>query len=366
VRKKPTPSGKKHLTAAKKPGTLLPLCPLPQYYNIWGVGGNIPIPPYLLQMTWDKDKNNIYEDDDIIVLLATDKKNPNETVKNCKRYGVGLTICIGNSSGKTFCYEDRWIKKTTVYFVWLKEIKKFILIDALPDGIFSYNNIGMKMDDGNLTDNFDIKDKVENIILKYPVLKMAFEKNIFKSIPLQVEEINFFQRLENASSIFDFKNLGDMLDCICLPSRVITEEEWELVLRYKYGKRLFKEFITTRSLKPFNYRDVPEFVLEYYPSLQHRYWNKVKNDAVINMRINILYVLTQHEKKSFSEFLKDNKNKTLQNNKLNPILFLKKFLFKLFGIKLQKHKQRLKNLLYSSNYKDSLGLLQGMIFLPCL
>jgi type I site-specific restriction endonuclease len=139
-----------------------------------------------------------------------------------------------------------------------------------------------------------------------------------------------------------------------------------LVLRYKYGKRLFKEFITTRSLKPFNYRDVPEFVLEYYPSLQHRYWNKVKNDAVINVRINILHVLTQHEKRSLSETLKNNKNKTLQNNKLNPILFLKKFLFKLFGIKLQKHKQRLKDLLYISNGKDFLGLLRGMIFLPCL
>ena len=302
-------------------------------------------------MNWDTNKNKIYEDDGIIVLLATDAKNPNQTVRNCKKFGANLNICICNSSGKSYCYNDRWKKNLTVHFVWLKNKKRFIIIDVYPDGGFSYNGIEIKKNwcfINEMNYNLDIKDTMENIVLKYPELKNAFKNNVFKSIPMQKEEIEFFKKLQNASSIFEFDSLNDRLDWICMPNKVITDEEWKLLLKDNWGKRLFKEFITTRALKPLRYMDAPDFVLEYYPSLKHRYWNKIKKDVLINMHTIRRNGMSRHEKIVLDEYFHKD-----PNNKLKPKNFFNKLLFKLFGIKTRNYDIYLKNLLLYSSAKSS-------------
>ena len=316
-------------------------------------------------MNWDTNKNKIYEDDDIIVLLATDTKNPNQTGRNCKKFGANLKICICNSSGKPYCYEDRWVKKLTVHFVWLKNKKRFIIVDVYPDGSFSYNGI----ESIGSSFNLDIKDTMEKIVLKYPELKNAFKNNVFKSIPIQKEENEFFKRLQNASSIFEFDSLNDRLDWICMPNKVIIDEQWKLLIKYNWGKRLFKEFITTRGLKPLKYMDVPDFVLEYYPSLKHRYWNRIKKDALINM--HMINRMSRHEKIALDEYFHNN-----PNNKLKPKHFFNKLLFKLFGIKTEKYKNYLKQLLFYISLKKTFlcmvlqnevnsGLLFYLSLIPC-
>jgi hypothetical protein len=245
---------------------------------------------------WSKDENACYEDEEIIVLQATDPSDPNATVKNCKKYGKGLNVCISTSTAKTECYKDRWLKKVTVYFVWLKKKSKFILVDATPNGRYQYNHITKINEDGRIyTCNHDERETSPNNIVKvYPELQKAFECKAFKYVEMQQAEINFFQRLENASSVLELKNFNDQLDYVAT-YKVVTEEEW-LKLNNEQGYRLFKEYISSRASRSPSERDVSQKVLDMFSGLSYRYWTKVKQDGLAFMEFADVQ-LSPHEKK---------------------------------------------------------------------
>jgi hypothetical protein len=246
------------------------------------------------KFTFYGDENIKYEDDDIIVILATDPTKPKPTIKNCKKYGKNTILCISNNSAKCNCYKDRWINKLTVYFVWIKQLNKFILIDRKPNNEIQYNNISNIDSNGKVLDcNFDIKTTEEDLIKQLPILNNAFKNKIFTYLELQTEEINFFKNIENADSILELKTLDDRLDYIAMPNKYVKEYEW-IILKTQNGHRLFKEYISSRGLKDSSVRDVSEKVLNIYSSLKKRYFKKVKSDAYCFQDTNI--VLTKHEK----------------------------------------------------------------------
>jgi hypothetical protein len=257
------------------------------------------------------DKNTKYEDENIIVILATDPTNPRQTIKNCKKYGKGTILCISNDCAKANCYKDRWLNKLTVYFVYIKKNNKFILIDRKPNNEIQYNIISDIDDNGNILHvNIDIESTEEEIIKKFPILSNAFKNKIFKYIELQEEEINFFKKIENVFSILNLKNFDDRLDYVAMPNKRVKEYEW-IILKNQNGNRLFKEFIASRLVKKSSDRDVSEKVLIKYSNLKNRYFKKVKADANILKDCNL--DLTKHEKMMLNNSDKNSSIKVLYN-----------------------------------------------------
>lgn len=317
------------------------------------------------------DKNTTYEDDQIIVFLATDPSSPKQTIKNCKFYGKGLGLCISESGAKTFCYKDRWIKKLTTYFVWLKKKHKFILIDSDPDGEYQYNNITIgKMAFGY--DNKDYSATKEELLQLFPETSEAFQKNVFKYIPLQKPELEFYERINSVKSILELKNIQDCLEYACMPGKTITLEEWK-ALPKKTAHRVFKEYILSTATRSVETRDVSRDVLNLFPSLEYRYWTKVKNNTKISIVLG--EKMSPHEYKvirdnpaEFSSFI--SKDFFEENEILAGTLyrFFKKVFGKIFAKKIlkiikldraflsktQKVKQYLQNKLYARLKAQSL------------
>lgn len=246
------------------------------------------------------DKNLTYEDDHVIVLLATDVKNPRQTVANCKKYGVGLLLCISDSSAKPFCYVDRWAKRLTVYFVWLKKHNKFILIDVKEDGTFQYNHVTSKDKNGNtIAANKDIPATLTELVEAFPEIKKAIDSNAFVYYPLSQDELAFFKRLDACKSVLELSSMEDRLDYCCMTNKTIKEAEF-FEMQYDESKRLFKEYILGRVLRDKNDRDVSENLLRFFPSLENRYWKKVQqNTRCILERQGAEFTL--HEQKAIDE-----------------------------------------------------------------
>ena len=139
------------------------------------------------------DDNMKYEDENVIVFLANNVNDPNQSVKNCIKYGKGSRLCISGSSARTSYHAYRWNHKLTTYFIWLKAENRYILVDAgEEDGEYQYNNV---------EENDDIEASKEDIIEEYPVLKKPFDAGVFVSIPIEGKELEFYTKFYNARSI---------------------------------------------------------------------------------------------------------------------------------------------------------------------
>ena len=248
-----------------------------------------------MSSTPSTDKNTVYEDEYILVFLAVDTTCPKQTIKNCKLYGKGLGICISESSAKTFCYRERWVRKLTTYFVWIKQEKKFVIIDAKLNGEFQYNNITKKLGEGiDGVDNKDHHVTKEELLKKFPFIENALNKNIFKSIDFQKKELEFFEKINSVKTILELKTTEDYLEYVAMPGKIVSFDEWSQ-MPTSVAYRVFKEYIQATPTRPIETRDIPENVLRLFPTLEYRYWNKVKSNAKTLLALG--EPLSKHETK---------------------------------------------------------------------
>ena len=220
------------------------------------------------QDTDRKDENTVYEDESVIVYLANNVNDPKQSIQNCQKYGKGSTLCISRPDARTYYHQYRWDDKLTTYFVWLKDQKRYMLIDAAEDGRFQYNNI---------TDNTDRDASKEEIIKNYPVLAKAFEQNVFKSIPIQGKELEYYEKFYNARDIFS-STLTTVEDRVTYATiNNITEDNWKSYflmdpVPMEEIKLVLQAYIESAE------RDIPHWVLKKFPALERRYWSKKEND----------------------------------------------------------------------------------------
>ena len=204
------------------------------------------------------DDNMKYEDENVIVFLANNVNDPNQSVKNCIKYGKGSRLCISGSSARTSYHAYRWNHKLTTYFIWLKAENRYILVDAgEEDGEYQYNNV---------EENDDIEASKEDIIEEYPVLKKPFDAGVFVSIPIEGKELEFYTKFYNARSIRDFDNLDDRLNYANFGK--ISNDDFES-LPEEHIPIVLKTYIEG-DLED----DIKEELLNKYPALKKRYWQK--------------------------------------------------------------------------------------------
>jgi len=212
-----------------------------------------------------EDENKKYEDENVIVFLANNVEDPKQSVKNCIKYGKGSSLCISGSSARSYYHEYRWEDKLTTYFVWLKKDNRYILIDSAEDGHYQYNNI---------RDNIDTKATPQEIIQKYPVLQKPFADEVFVSVPIQGKELDFYERFYEARSILDFDNLDDRLNFVNFNS--VDEDQWEKLPKEEIP-------IILKAYIEMDGGDIPHYLLNQYPPLEKRYWQKKKQTLEIEL-----------------------------------------------------------------------------------
>lgn len=216
------------------------------------------------------DDNTVYEDENVIVYLANDVTDPKKSVLNCKKYGKGSSLCISVSNARTYYHQYRWEDKLTTYFVWLKKDNRYMLVDAKEDGKFSYNNI---------KDNTDRNATPQEIIKKYPVLSKPFAQNVFKSIPIEGAEKEFYEKYYEATSIFDMETLEDKINYASFNE--ISDSDWDDLIgnigkwmspSENEIKLILQTYIESAE------EDIPEVALQRFPTLGKRYWAKKRNE----------------------------------------------------------------------------------------
>lgn len=212
-----------------------------------------------------EDKNKKYEDENVIVFLANNVEDPKQSVKNCIKYGKGSTLCISGSNARSYYHEYRWRDKLTTYFVWLKKDNRYILVDVTEDGHYQYNNI---------QDNADRTAEPQKIIQKYPVLQKPFAAKVFLSVPIQGKELDFYERFYEARSILDFDNLDDRLNYVNFNS--VDEDQWSELPKNEIP-------IILKAYIEMDAGDIPHYLLNQYPPLEKRYWQKKKQTLEIEL-----------------------------------------------------------------------------------
>jgi hypothetical protein len=164
---------------------------------------------------FSNDPNNVYEDENVIVLKGT-VENLHESIKNCRKYGQGnkYGLCISGDSAYYHYMNYRFNDGLTTYFVYFKNPNKnakegFIIVDyvnreiadennRIPNVAYQYNTITTNSDRG-------VKSE-EEIIQKFPELQKPFSEGVFKDIPLIGDELEIKEKVYKSDSIFD-KNI---------------------------------------------------------------------------------------------------------------------------------------------------------------
>jgi hypothetical protein len=221
-----------------------------------------------VETTTDKvvsgDENEVYNDENVIVFLANNINDPKQSVRNCIKYGKGSSLCISGNSARSYYHSYRWEDRLTTYFVWLKDKNKYMLVDVGEDGHYQYNNI---------YDNHDRKATTEQIIQKYPVLQKPFDEGIFESVPIEGKELDFYERYYE-KNISDFDNLEDRVNFASFND--IDDSEWKNIPENEL-KIILQTYIESSE------DDIPEYILNKFPSLEKRYWQKIKQRLEIEI-----------------------------------------------------------------------------------
>lgn len=144
-----------------------------------------------------ENDDTVYSDENIIVYLAD---SPEKT----KKYGCNSGLCISTGGYQSFYYKYRLglyrndSLGMTTYFVYWKNGSNRILIDALGDedgpaeGKYSWNPI---------ESNSDSDTTEEQLVSKFPVLKPAFNADVFKFLPYNERENKAYHIYQNVSSV---------------------------------------------------------------------------------------------------------------------------------------------------------------------
>ena len=210
------------------------------------------------------EKNAIYSDAEIDVFLG-------DTKQACILYGQGskFGLCISRADSSNLFHNYRWEDELTTYFVYFKEPNindpNFIIVDASKESpaTFSYNII---------KPNSDKKISKADLIKKFPQLKTAMEKGIFKHKKIEGEEKNYYEKY-HGKKILNFTTLDDRVKFIEMGEE-ISDTEWT-----KLGDMVPK-------LLPYYIEighDIPKEILNNNPGFKKRYEQKLLQRVLMNI-----------------------------------------------------------------------------------
>jgi hypothetical protein len=215
--------------------------------------------------TQDIDDPPIYEDENIKVFYGSD-------MNRCVKYGQErkYNLCISRPDITNNLFHGYRVNGLTTYFVYFKQENKeppFIIVDATPNPEkFSYNPI-VPQEDYNI-------DK-DDLIKTYPFLKKPMEMGIFKNVPIEGKEKEFYDKFYETSitSLTDFE---DVLEFIRFRIPVDRNEwrEMEEMLTQEDFEILLKTAIENEYL-------IPHSIIFDYTKLYERYLVKQKQKADI-------------------------------------------------------------------------------------
>jgi len=231
------------------------------------------------------EKNAIYHDSEIDVYLG-------DTKQACMLYGQGskFNLCISRNDSSNLFHDYRWKHELTTYFVYFKEAgvnnPNFIIVDASKKSpkTFSYNII---------KPNSDKNISKENLITKFPQLKTAMEKGIFKHKKIEGDEKKYYIKY-HGKSITDFSTLDDRINFIEMGEE-IEGNQWS-----KLGDMVPK-------LLPYYIEighDIPKEVLDKNTSFKKRYEQKLQQRVQMNLDDNT----------DLDDYTKDELEYALRNN----------------------------------------------------
>lgn len=203
------------------------------------------------------DEPPIYSDSNIDVFLG-------DSIEKCIKYGQGETygLCISRTSRSTNLYHNYRLDNLTTYFVYFKKSlknapAKFILIDVTEDpDSFSYNII---------TPNIDEHISKSELIETFPELKDAINSNVFKYLPIEGEEKEYYDKW-HGKNILSFITLDDQLRFVEMGGHV----DWH---DFSSDSLLNKHLIAKAYLERNGL--LPEWILDEYPDIKKRYIQKI-------------------------------------------------------------------------------------------
>jgi hypothetical protein len=224
-----------------------------------------------------EDSNNVYEDENIIVLKAT-TGDISESIKNCQKYGQGEEhgLCISGSSRIEWYLRYRFRDGLTTYFVYFKKPNEnakegFIIVDRVDHDIAGSNMEGINYQYNVITSNNDIKvPSAESIVKIYPELARAFKQDAFEIIPLVGEELEIKDKVYNANSIFE----PQIINNIDLIKAFLIIHEGSF--KRNGGSPKVEDLEKLKEAIPNRYEEILHVYLEDGPQLEEEVYNFLK------------------------------------------------------------------------------------------
>ena len=251
----------------------------------------------------------VYVDKDVAVYCAT-TEDIFESIQRSIKYGQGnkYRLCISSKSHNYYT-DYRFRYSTTTYFAYFKDPNahnpNFIIVDALKDDsnqeednlenntetsatektpepdnnnfvtadIYSWNPI---------VPNKDEEITKENLVRKFPQLRNAFIKDVFKVLPLTKKERELKEKF-NGKEIQEFDNIKDKIELIRFEHKTnFTDEEQrhlDEISQYE-AELLLKEILINRP--ELDIRTIE--VYKNYPSLYEKYLKGTLDDVETEFR----------------------------------------------------------------------------------
>jgi hypothetical protein len=209
-----------------------------------------------IQTTGSANSAEVYSDNNIIVYCINDPGSILKSIDRSVQYGQGAKygLCISSSNAGYYYADYRWNKKMSTYFVYFKQPNEnapagFILIDAI-EGLqeLSFNSIkkiNYTTDEGVLIDdnNKDVIVSETELFGLYPEIEIAFEKDVFKSVPIVGKEKETYKKVDNAKSVMDLNSYLDFIVYIAISNHNVninSLDEWLHVKKFCTPKQFNK------------------------------------------------------------------------------------------------------------------------------
>jgi len=188
-----------------------------------------------------QDEPPVYEDQNITVQQAN-------TRSRCVKFGNRYDFCISKKSANNMFSTYRLgsysgAENPTFYFVWVKnrpetDNKHMVVIGAGKDDTWNRT----------FADNRTTQTNPESLINEVPELKPAFQKNVFKHVPLTSEEKSRVELFDQLAANFDPKifaklSYQDKVDFLQTGSVMLPYAVWKTLnkeLRNEYLKNISK------------------------------------------------------------------------------------------------------------------------------
>jgi len=196
-----------------------------------------------------QDEPPIYEDSNISVQQAN-------TRQRCVKFGERYGFCISKKEASNMFSTYRLAsymgsENPTFYFVWAKkrnpqDNKHMIVIGAGKDDTWNRT----------FADNRTEQTTPEQLVKEVPELKPAFDKNVFKHVPLTSEErekVQFYDKMVNQFDSDDFEKLSyqQKAEFLQLGSVQLPMDTWK-----KLNKELRNEYL--KNINDFHKELIPD------------------------------------------------------------------------------------------------------------